>query len=383
MQKKLTLYQLVQLVSEWFRQLFDEFEFWAEVEIAAIKPYKSRLYCEFIQADESWWIVAKATGILRDPSIMQKFLKASGLKRSELVWTMVLVRGVCSFHQKYGWSITVRELNAEYTRGKQLTHREKVIEQLKKERVWKKNQRLRLPIKPLRCAVITWHGSAGYEDFRTVLTHSWYAIDLIPYRSIVEWNKAIQEVNQAFEKILNATENYDCIIIARWWWAKDWFLWQDDYMLWKKIGMCQIPVIVAVWHTRDQTLLDQTVYYSAKTPTDAAYHLIEHLQYVYSEIEKTYQDISVAIPAYYDTNRTEIENQFELIRALCDSLLIHKFQTIEEVMQDIKWYDPKTQLEKWRWLITTTEWKIQRSDLRNDVFYSLHHWDKTYTITIH
>lgn len=385
MQKKLTLQQLVHVVWEWFRQLFDEFEFWVEAEIADIKPFKSRLYCELIQANDTWAIIAQAKWIIREPSIMQKFLKSSWISRSELVWTTVLIRWVCTFHVKYGRSISIREVSAEYTRGKQVTHRDKVINQLKKEWLRQINKTTHLPYKPLHCAVITWRWSAWYEDFASVLSQSWFDTTITPHWSAIDGNKAVVEVAQAMETILNQLQtgkDYDCIVIVRWWWAKDGFLWQDDYGLWKLIANSPIPILIAIWHTRDQTLLDQTVYHSAKTPTDAAYVLLEHYQSLQLRLEQTQEAITINIQWRYTLYSDSIEAHYISINQWVENLLDQKLQQVEVLMMSIDSYNPISQLQKWWWIVTDAQWMIQKGKLNKGSDYTLHHGATTYTITV-
>jgi hypothetical protein len=62
--------------------------------------------------------------------------------------------------------------------------------------------------------------------------------------------------------------------------------------------------------------------------------------------------------------------------------LIEKSQNLEQLLVDITAYDPNIQLQKWWWLVTNSQWTIQRGALSKDSAYTLHHWSSSYTISI-
>lgn len=387
MQRQYRLQQVVSIVSAGFRQLFEEFEFWCSAEIADIKPYKSRLYIDLIEADDAGTILAKAKAIVREPSIMQRFLKKTAMHRSELVGTTILLRGSCTFHEKYGRSISVKEISSEYTRGKQVTHRESVINQIKKLWLRQKNKETILARKPLRLAVVTGRSSSGFEDFKMMMQESGYHWSIISYPCAIHGNQAIQEVAQQLNTIHTLLETdpalYDAVLIMRGWWGKDGFLWQDDLMIWSLVWKIPIPVIVAVGHTRDTTLLDDTCWYSAKTPSEAAHILIAHLRTTYEQIQQTYTSIQE-----YATHRQQhiiqqIEELFEWIQFHSDARKIILTKEVTELYRSIQSYDPLLQLEHGYSLVTdakgTLLWK---STLEPWIHYQLYHGSQKYTMKI-
>jgi exodeoxyribonuclease VII large subunit len=386
MEKQLRLEQLVAVVWSWFRTLFEEFEFWCTAEIADLKPFKSRLYLDLIEANESWAILAKAKWIIREPSVMQKFMKTAWVRRSELVWMTILFRWNCTFHEKYWWSISIKEISSEYTRGKQVTHRDTVIQQLKEQWIRQLNKETLLAAKPLRLAVVTWRGSAWYEDFKSILDESWYHTIVTPFWSAVHGNQALEEVPQHLHAIYTQLKAdatvYDAVLLVRWGGGKDGFLWQDDHTIAKFVSAIPVPVIVAVWHTRDSTLLDLNCRYAAKTPSEAATKLIDHMRIVQEDIENRYIRISELLESKKVAYMEWIHALYENIQLEIQNRYTTKTASIEDLYQKILHYNPYIQLEHGYSLVTNEEGKVVSWTLEPWKEYQLYHGAQKYVIVV-
>lgn len=66
---------------------------------------------------------------------------------------------------------------------------------------------------------------------------------------------------------------------------------QNDLAIAKGVCQMPVPVVVAIGHTPDKFVLHDLARYAAKTPTDAAYRIIELLQERDEDIENTYSEI--------------------------------------------------------------------------------------------
>ena len=76
------------------------------------------------------------------------------------------------FHELYGYSLTVLDIDPAYTLGDMIRKRMEIIRQLKEEGVFTLNKELPLPTLPKRIAVITSPTAAGYEDFLNQLANN-------------------------------------------------------------------------------------------------------------------------------------------------------------------------------------------------------------------
>lgn len=298
----------------------------------------------------------------------------------------VLFRWNCTFHEKYWWSISVKEISSEYSRGKQVTHRDTVIQQLKEQWIWQLNKETVLAAKPLHVAVVTWRGSAGYEDFKSILDESKYHTMITPFWSAVDGNQALEEVpknlHTIYTQLKTDSTSYDAVLLVRWWWGKDWFLRQDDHTIAKFVSAISVPVIVAVWHTRDSTLLDLNCWYAAKTPSEAATTLINHMRILQEDIDYIYLTIEQFlerkkelfiewIHVLYKNIELEIQNQYAI-----------KTVTIENLYQQILQYNSYIQLKHGYSLVTDSEGRVVYWILIQWKEYQLYHRDQKYDIII-
>ena len=90
-----------------------------------------------------------------------------------------------------------------------------------------------------------------------------------------------------------------------------------------------IPVIMAVGHTNDQYLLDEIAWMSAKTPTDAAYQLIDRYDNLKQELDATYATINNAIALKY----TSFINDLQTIYKYVNEQIVYQQTTIKENCQ--------------------------------------------------
>ena len=76
------------------------------------------------------------------------------------------------FHEAYGFSWIVSDIDPTYTLGDQARRRQEIIRQLKEEGVFDLQKGLHLPLFCLRIAVISSQTAAGYGDFCNQLADS-------------------------------------------------------------------------------------------------------------------------------------------------------------------------------------------------------------------
>ena len=106
-----------------------------------------------------------------------------------------------------------------------------------------------------------------------------------------------------------------------------------------------LPVIVAVGHTRDTTLLDSTCWYSAKTPSEAATLLIDRSRGLYDTIRQIDEEIKRLGDEHVLHIQETLYSLYEDINNLVDQYTHEKQKNITELYQSIKQYDPLIQLQ--------------------------------------
>ncbi len=131
---------------------------------------------------------------------------ASGLK--------VLVKVSVEFHELYGYSLTVLDIDPAYTLGDMLRKRMEIIRQLKEEGVFTLNKELPFPVLPKRIAVITSPTAAGYEDFLNQLANNKAGYPFYP-----KLFPALMQGERTEESVIAALTVFTIISIVSTWWS--------------------------------------------------------------------------------------------------------------------------------------------------------------------
>ena len=122
--------------------------YWIQAEISDVRSNTSgHCYLEFIQKDErTSSLIAKARGVIWSNvfHVLRPYFEEttgetfhSGLK--------VLVEVEVTFHELYGYSLTVQNIDPTYTLGDMVKRRTDILKQLEEEGVLTLNKELELP----------------------------------------------------------------------------------------------------------------------------------------------------------------------------------------------------------------------------------------------
>ncbi|GAB6011587.1 exodeoxyribonuclease VII large subunit [Viscerimonas tarda] len=256
--------------------------FWIRAETSDVRENQNgHCYLEFIEKDSrNKTVVAKARGSIwanvfqmLNPYFQHETGQAfvSGLK--------VLALVSVEFHELYGFSLNVHNIDPSYTLGDQARNRALIIKQLEEEGVLGLNKELELPDVTNRIAVISSPTAAGYEDFCNQLNNNkqgfvFYA-KLFP--AIMQGDKTEQSVLAALDRINAHTDCFDAVVIIRGGGAASDLSAFDSYLLAASCAQFPLPVITGIGHERDDTVLDMIAHTRLKTPTAAAGFLIERM----------------------------------------------------------------------------------------------------------
>ena len=192
----------------------------------------------------------------------------------------VLVHAQVTFHEVYGLSLNIRDIDPNFTLGERARRRMEVLQKLEADGVMDMNRELTLPLVPQRIAVISSPTAAGYEDFMQQLAHNsfGYRYTTRLYRAVMQGNDAAESIIQALHAIHNAEEGYDAVVIIRGGGSQldlDCF---DDYELAATVAQFPLPVITGIGHERDESIVDLVAHTKMKTPTAVAEFLIQGLR---------------------------------------------------------------------------------------------------------
>ena len=290
--KRLTLFELNHLVRDVLECEMPE-EYWVEAELSECRESKGHCYMELIQKDER-----NATPIAKADAkcwaskwmlIRPYFERTTGERLR--AGMKVLLKVYPQFHEAYGFSWIVTDIDPTYTLGDMARKRQEIIRQLKEEGVFDLQKELQLPLFCQNIAVISSETAAGYGDFCNQLTDNPYGFlfhtQLFP--AIMQGDGVEQSVINALEEIFDVqsslSDMFDCVVIIRGGGATSDMSGFDTLALAENVANFPIPIITGIGHERDESILDMVSYLRVKTPTAAAAFLIEHLKEVRDSIE--------------------------------------------------------------------------------------------------
>ena len=280
MNEALTLFELNSLVRELVEVSFDK-PYWVvgELSDASTPAFGGHFYGELVQKDEaSDRIVARAriTCWARNYNIIRlRFQKEAGETLRKGLQVKLLVK--VSFHEQYGYSLNVLDIDSTFTLGDLAKRRREILLQLEKDGILHDNQSLPLPRLLRRIAVISSPTAAGYGDFCHQLEQNDFG-----FRFDVKLFPAVMQGEQVPESIIAALEaiasppTFDLVVIIRGGGASSDLSDFDSYELAACIAQYPLPVLTGIGHERDETVLDFVAHTRVKTPTAAAAFIIQH-----------------------------------------------------------------------------------------------------------
>ena len=297
----LSLYQLNQLIKESLRQVIPT-TIWLRAEIHNITTnYSGHCYLDLIEKGEnSDQIIAKQRATIWASTyrlLAHKFYSATG--GTLQAGMNILVEVSVEFHELYGMSLNVRDIDPTYTLGELQRRRLEIIQRLKNRGLIDKNKQLPMPRLVQRIAVISSPTAAGYADFVHQLQNNphgfAYSITLFP---------AIMQGPQTEESILSALasielqnsgcpilspclrgtseaegvlhSSFDIVVIIRGGGATSDLQAFDSEALAERCANFPLPIITGIGHLRDETILDLVAHKNLKTPTAVAEYIISH-----------------------------------------------------------------------------------------------------------
>ena len=287
--RPLSLYELNALVRKSIRTCLPD-AYWLQAELSDVRVNASgHCYVEFVQKGvKSDALVAKARGVIWNdtfPLLKSYFERETGQAFSSGM--KVLVKVTADFHELYGYSLTVTDIDPSFTVGDMVRKRREILLRLEKEGVLTLNKELALPEFAQRVAVISSGTAAGYGDFCNQLLNNPFGfvfyIRLFP--AVMQGERVESSVIKALETIYSERENWDVVVIIRGGGAVSDLSGFDTYDLAEHCAQFPLPIITGIGHERDDTVIDMISYKRVKTPTAAAEFLIGHLRETAAKLE--------------------------------------------------------------------------------------------------
>ncbi len=255
--------------------------YWVVAEIADTKlNQKGHCYLELVEKDDDK-VIAQVKANIWAYEFRKLSLKFQTATNESLRPGMkVLLFVAVIFHEVYGLSLNVRDIDPAYTMGEMALKKREVIERLTKEGLIGLNKSLPLPIAPQRIAVISSPTAAGYGDFFGQLDNNPYGYRFIHtlFPALMQGPGAEQSIISALRKVGKKVDLFDVLVIIRGGGSVIDLNCFDSYNLALEVARSPLPVITGIGHEKDDTVVDITAHTKMKTPTAVAEFLISGLR---------------------------------------------------------------------------------------------------------
>ncbi|MBR5392490.1 MAG: exodeoxyribonuclease VII large subunit [Prevotella sp.] len=381
MEKALTLYELNSLVRETIEEELHQ-EYWVEAELSEVREVRGHCYMQLVQYDRSEeggkrkryenTPIAQASAKCWQSSwqlLRPYFEKETGQRLH--AGMKVLLQVYAQFHETYGFSWIVTDIDPTYTMGDMARKRQEIIRVLKEEGVFDLQKELPLPLFCQRIAVISSANAAGYGDFVNQLENNEYGFQFHTqlFPAVMQGEDVEKSVIAALEQIFRGNEStFDCVVIIRGGGATADLSGFDTLALAENVANFPIPIITGIGHERDESILDMVSHTRVKTPTAAAAFLIDHLKEVLevlidaqeritryaqqklSTLDAQLSVVAEAIPRLFSVVKTRqdarLDNMQEKMIMLIERRLETEQHRIQLVSEKLKSLDPTLLLRR-------------------------------------
>jgi exodeoxyribonuclease VII large subunit len=240
---------------------------WVEGEISNFRaPESGHLYFTLKDGNAQIRVV-----MFRSSARLLRFRPADGLQ--------VVVRGRVTIYEDRG----ELQIAAEYLEPKGVGSLQLAFEQLKSkleaEGLFAPERKKPIPPLPARIGIVTSAQAAALRDILNILQRRHHSVNVLIFPAQVQGEAAAREVS-AGVRFFNQHGNVDVIVIARGGGSAEDLAAFNDETLARTIAASEIPVISAVGHETDFTIVDFVADLRAPTPSAAAELVIRSRQEV-------------------------------------------------------------------------------------------------------
>lgn len=332
----LSLYELNRLIRLTLHRGLSN-AYWVQAELSEVREaYNGHCYIELVQKSEQGnTFVAKARGsIWANVYRMLKPYFENTTGQRFVAGIKVLLQVSVDFHEQYGLSLTVHDIDPTYTLGDMARRRREILMQLESEGVLTLNKELPMPMLPQRVAVVSAAGAAGYGDFCDQLMHNPYGFVFYPrlFPAVMQGDRVEESVIAALDSIISDDTQWDVVVIIRGGGATSDLSGFDTYLLATNCAQFPLPIITGIGHERDDTVLDVVAHTRVKTPTAAAEFLIARLvdaaDALNAQVEALAHVVNMRMRSE-EQRLTQIAAQLPFLFSLAHTRQMHRIEQLE------------------------------------------------------
>ena len=336
--ESLTLYDLQRMVKGTLESRFSQ-PLWISAEISELKVNRSgHCYLNLVEkgsTDGAPRAEARAV-IWRSAysTIAAMFERATGSPLTNGI--RVLVRVVVTYHEIYGFSLQIVDLDASYTLGEVERRRRETIANLQADGVWDMNREITPPRPMMRLAVVSSATAAGYRDFVQELQRSPYRFTITLFESLMQGDMAEDSVVRALTAVAAREEEFDCVVIIRGGGSTSDLALFDSYRIASYVAQFPLVVLTGIGHDKDVSITDMVAHTSCKTPTAVATLLVEIADAELSIVENYARDISSLVESRLNDETLRIYTLGNDIERMASTIINEEYNRLNLVKSSMQ-----------------------------------------------
>ena len=341
MQKEfITLKELLLKVKNVISSTFDT-SYWISADISDFHedPSRGHCYLELVEKNDNKLIEAKIRASIwantyryLKPYFEQQTGQAlrAGMK--------VLVEVVVTFHEQYGMSCVIQNIDPTFTIGDIARKKQETILQLKEDGVWDMNKQVEMPALIKRIAVISSASAAGYGDFchQLQMNEKGFQFSFRLFPATMQGEQAAQSVIEALDQVFEQKDKFDVVVIIRGGGATTDLLAFDEYDLAYVITQFPLPVITGIGHERDESVADMVAHTRCKTPTAVAAFIYEKMLLEESSLLELEEGIKAEIYNLLEKENLRLNDLSSCVVRDCSHWILLEEQAIGLITNQLK-----------------------------------------------
>ena len=181
-----------------------------------------------------------------------------------------------------------------------------LFEKLSKEGLFAPEHKKQLPVLPRRIGVVTSASGRVISDIVNTLRKRNPYFDLLLYPASVQGENCPPEITEGIN-YFNEKKNVDVIIVARGGGSYEDLFGFNDESIARAVYACEIPVISAIGHEPDYTIIDYVADLRAATPTAAAEQVMASYDDQKNMVDNLALSLDIAVNQFLGAKRSNLD----------------------------------------------------------------------------
>ncbi|NJN25510.1 MAG: exodeoxyribonuclease VII large subunit [Cyclobacteriaceae bacterium] len=304
-----SLYELNKLVGEALAKNLEP-SYWVVAEIGEMRQNQNgHCYLELVEKD-AHQIKAKSRATIwsytfRNLSGWFEAITGESLKPGMSILCNVTVQ----YHEVYGFSLNIKDIDAQYTLGERAKRKQEIIASLHADGIFELNKELPLPVAAQHIAVISSESAAGFGDFIDQLSGNveGFRIHVELFGATMQGDKAETSIIAAMHRVFERAVEFDLLVLIRGGGASVDLDCFDAYQLASHIAQFPLPVITGIGHERDETIADLVAHTKMKTPTAVAEFILSGIRQFDCKLDERFKTLANKLLATTTEKLLEID----------------------------------------------------------------------------